>query len=395
MEDKMKKLLALAIALVMLFAVAACGGSETPAPAPAPAPAAPEPAPAPEAPAPGGQDATAPSAPDDEGHELVLITDIGTIDDRSFNQGSWEGLAQYAQEFGKTFNYIQPAEQGDDAYLNAIDLAVQGGAKVIVTPGFLFEVPIHTAQAMYPNVHFILIDGVPHAGDYAPEIAANTVGVTYAEEQAGFLAGYAAVYAGYTQLGFMGGMAVPAVVRFGHGFVQGADVAAEELGMSKGDINLNYHYTDVFWPLPEINTMASAWYNDGIECIFVAGGGIVFSVLPAAEQANGFVIGVDVDQSELSPTIITSAMKKLSVSVYDKIADFYNGTWPGGQHVVYSAANDGVGLPMASSSLGDFGQAEYDAIFAKLVSGSLVVDDDFTKSVDDLPTNVVEVNNLG
>jgi len=390
----MKKLLAIALALVMIFAVAACGGAETPAPAtPAPEPAAPAPEPA--APPAGGQDAAPPSEPDDEGHELVLITDIGTIDDRSFNQGSWEGLVQYALENGKSFNYIQPAEQGDDAYLNAIDLAVQGGAKVIVTPGFLFEVPIHVAQGMYPNVHFILIDGTPHAGDYAPDIAPNTVGVTYAEEQAGFLAGYAAVYAGYTELGFMGGMAVPAVVRFGHGFVQGADAAAEELGMGSGDINLNYHYTDVFWPLPEINTMASAWYNDGIECIFVAGGGIVFSVLPAAEQADKFVIGVDVDQSELSPTIITSAMKKLSVSVYDKIADFYNGTWPGGQHVVYSAANDGVGLPMASSKLGDFGQAEYDAIFAKLVSGALVVDDRFDISVDDLPTNVVVVNNLG
>ena len=390
----MKKLLAIALALVMIFALAACGGSETPAPAPAPAPA-PEPAPVPEAPPSAGQEATAPSEADDEGHELVLITDIGTIDDRSFNQGSWEGLAKYAQEFGKTFNYIQPAEQGDDAYLNAIDLAVQGGAKVIVTPGFLFEVPIHTAQAMYPNVQFILIDGVPHAGDYAPDIAPNTVGVTYAEEQAGFLAGYAAVYAGYTELGFMGGMAVPAVVRFGHGFVQGADLAAEELEMSAGSVTVNYHYTDVFWPLPEINTMASTWYNDGIECIFVAGGGILFSVIPAAEQADKYIIGVDVDQSAESDTIITSAMKKLSVSVYDKIADFYNDAWPGGQHVVYSAENDGVGLPMESSSLGDFGQAEYDAVFAKLVSGAIVVDDDFTKDVEELDVKIVKINSIG
>jgi len=394
MEDMMKKLLAIALALVMIFAVAACGGTDTPAPAPAPEPVAE--APTPEEPPAVGQDATAPSAPDDEGHELVLITDIGTIDDRSFNQGSWEGLAQYAQEFGKSFNYIQPAEQGDDAYLNAIDLAVQGGAKVIVTPGFLFEVPIHTAQAMYPNVHFILIDGVPHDGGYAPDIAPNTVGVTYAEEQAGFLAGYAAVYAGYTELGFMGGMAVPAVVRFGHGFVQGAEVAGEELGLGDGSITLNYHYTDVFWPLPEINTMASAWYNDGIDCIFVAGGGIVFSVIPAAEQvADKYIIGVDVDQSGLSNTIITSAMKKLSVSVYDKIADFYNGTWPGGQHVVYSAVNDGVGLPMDTSSLGGFGQAEYDALFAKLVSGAIVVDDRHDISVEDLPLTIVSLNNLG
>jgi len=367
MEDMMKKLLAIALTLVMLFALAACGGSGTQAP---------------------GAD------PADEGHELVLITDIGTIDDRSFNQGSWEGLVKYATENGKTHNYIQPAEQGDDAYLNAIDLAVQGGAKVIVTPGFLFEVPVHVAQGMYPNVKFILIDGTPHAGDWSPDIASNTVGVTYAEEQAGFLAGYAAVMAGYTELGFMGGMAVPAVVRFGHGFVLGADAAAGELGMSSGSVTINYHYTGVFEPKPEINTMASAWYNDGIECIFVAGGGILFSVIPAAEQAGKHIIGVDVDQSNESASIITSAMKKLSVSVYDKIADFYNGSFPGGQHVVYSAANDGVGLPMASSKLGSFGQAEYDAIFAKLVNGSIVVDNRFDISVDELSVKIVSVSNF-
>jgi len=379
----MKKLFAFTLALVMIFALAACGGSPTPAPTPPPASDS-EPAPEPETNT-AGEDAAPPSAPDEEGHELVLITDIGTIDDRSFNQGSWEGLVKYAQEFGKTYNYIQPAEQGDDAYLNAIDLAVQGGAKVIVTPGYLFEVPIHSAQSMYPDVHFVLIDGTPHAGDWVPDIAQNTVGVTYAEDQAGFLAGYAAVYAGYTELGFMGGVAVPAVVRFGHGFVQGAELAAQELELADGSITMNYHYTDVFWPLPEINTMASAWYNDGIECIFVAGGGIVFSVLPAAEQAGTYVIGVDVDQSGLSDTIITSAMKKLSVSVYDKIADFYNGSWPGGQHVVYSAKNDGVGLPMENSSLGDFGQAEYDALFARLVSGDIVVND------NDKPENLMSM----
>jgi len=377
MEDMMKKLLAIALTLIMIFTLAACGGSGTQTPAADPGPADP----------PAEEPAAA-------GHELVLITDIGTIDDRSFNQGSWEGLVKYATENGKTHNYIQPAEQGDDAYLNAIDLAVQGGAKVIVTPGFLFEVPVHVAQSMYPNTKFILIDGTPHAGDWSPDIASNTVGVTYAEEQAGFLAGYAAVVAGYTELGFMGGMAVPAVVRFGHGFVLGADAAAAELGMSSGSITINYHYTGVFEPKPEINTMASAWYNDGIECIFVAGGGILFSVIPAAEQAGKYIIGVDVDQSNESSSIITSAMKKLSVSVYDKIADFYNGTFPGGQHVVYSAANDGVGLPMASSKLGSFGQAEYDAIFAKLVNGSIVVDNRFDISVEELSVNIVSINNF-
>jgi len=383
----MKKLLAIILALAMIFALVACGGGETPAPEPAPEPAAPAPAPEPEPELPG--DEPSPPDPGEDGTQLYLITDLGTIDDRSFNQGSWEGLVQYATENGISHDYIQPAAQSDDDYLNAIDLAVQNGAKLIVTPGFLFEVPIYHAQERYPDVMFVLIDGTPHAGDYDPVIAPNTVGVTYAEHESGFLAGYAAVMAGYTQLGFMGGMAVPAVVRFGHGYIQGAEVAAEELGLADGAIKLSYHYTGVFWPLPEIQTMSAAWFNDGIEVIFAAGGAIFDSIFPTAEQAGAAAIGVDVDQSNLSPAVITSAMKKLSVSVYDKIADFYNGTWQGGQHVIYSAANNGVGLPMENSNLGDFGQAEYDAIFAKLANGTIVVND--TLEIGDLETVKVKL----
>jgi len=361
----MKKIFAIAIALALIFTIAACGKDD-------------------------GDSSTQPA-----GTELYLITDLGTIDDRSFNQGSWEGLVRYANEHNISHDYIQPAEQSDEAYLNAIDLAVQNGARVIVTPGFLFEVPIYTAQSRYPNVMFILIDGTPHSGDYSPVIANNTVGVTYAEHQSGFLAGYAAVMAGYTRLGFMGGMAVPAVVRFGHGYVQGAEMAAQELGLADGSITMNYYYTGVFWPLPEILTMSSAWYNDGVEVIFACGGAIFDSIFPAAEQAGRFAIGVDVDQSNLSSAVITSAMKQLSVSVYDKIADFYNGAFPGGQHVVYDAANNGVGLPMANSRLGSFDQAAYDAIFARLANGSIAVSDDIEINADQIPTSKVVVNFLG
>ncbi|MDR2650612.1 MAG: BMP family ABC transporter substrate-binding protein, partial [Clostridiales bacterium] len=163
--------------------------------------------------------------------DLALITDLGTIDDKSFNQGAWEGLKQYADEKNITHKYYQPTEQSDDAYLNGIDLAVSGGAKVIVTPGYLFETPVYTAQERYPDVKFILVDGNPHDADYNYKTGANSVGITYAEEQAGFLAGYAAVKDGMTKLGFMGGMAVPAVIRYGYGFVQGADYAGKEIGL--------------------------------------------------------------------------------------------------------------------------------------------------------------------
>ncbi|MDR2729275.1 MAG: BMP family ABC transporter substrate-binding protein [Treponema sp.] len=307
-----------------------------------------------------------------ETFELALVTDLGTIDDKSFNQGAWEGLYQYAREKNISHKYYQPAEQSDDAYLTTIDLAVKGGAKVIVTPGFLFEVPIFYAQDRYPDVKFILVDGSPHDAAYSNfKTGSNTVGVLYAEDQAGFLAGYAAVKDGNRRLGFMGGMAVPAVVRFGYGFIQGAEYAARELGLASGAITVNYHYTGGFAATPEAQTLAASWYNSGVDIIFACGGAVGNSVMAAAEQARKKVIGVDVDQSGESSTVITSAMKGLRVSVYDCIADFYNGKFPGGKTQIFSAANEGVGLPMNTSKFQSFNQADYNAIYRKLADGSV------------------------
>ena len=308
--------------------------------------------------------------------ELALVTDLGTIDDKSFNQGSWEGLVQYAREKSISHKYYQPSEQSDDAYLSTIDLAVKGGAKLIVTPGFLFEVPVFIAQDRYPNVSFILVDGSPNNGDWSGgfpvyKTGSNAVGIHYAEDQAGFLAGYAAVMDGSRSLGFMGGMAVPAVVRFGYGFVQGAEFAAQELRLSAGSITINYHYTGGFAATPEAQSMAASWYNAGVDVIFGCGGAVGNSVMAAAEQARKKVIGVDVDQSAESPTVITSAMKGLHASVYSAISDFYAGRFPGGRDIIFSASNDGVGLPMSNSKFNTFSSSDYNAIYNRLASGEI------------------------
>jgi len=302
--------------------------------------------------------------------DLALVTDLGTIDDKSFNQGSWEGLYKYATENDITYKYYQPAEQSNSAYLSAIDLAVRGGAKIIVTPGFLFEAPVYVAQDRYPNVNFILVDGVPHNEDYTSfKTGKNTVGVLYAEDQAGFLAGYAAVKDGNRKLGFVGGMAVPAVVRFGYGFVQGAEYAAAELGLNAGAITINYHYTGGFAATPEAQTLSASWFNEGVDVIFACGGAVGNSVMAAAEQTGKKVIGVDVDQSGESPTVITSAMKGLQSSVYDCIKAYYAGRFQGGSTLVFDASNNGVGLPMATSKFQSFGRRDYNEIFQRLVDG--------------------------
>lgn len=292
-------------------------------------------------------------------NSLYLITDLGTIDDKSFNQGSWEGLEQYGEEIGVTPKYIQPSEQSDSEYLNAIGRAVSEGAKIIVTPGYLFEPAVEEAQTLYPEVNFILVDGAP--ATYKP----NTQGIKYAEQQSGFLAGYAAVKDGYTNLGFMGGLAVPAVVKFGYGFIDGANTAAEEDGVN---INIRYTYLNSFNPDPAIQTQAAAWYNDGVEIIFVSAGGAGNSVMAAAEKAGKAVIGVDVDQSAESETVITSAMKNLKKSVYEACVSIGDGTFKGGQTIELDITGDMVGLPDDFSRFNTFTKENYDEIYAKLKS---------------------------
>ena len=335
-----------------------------------------------------------------ETYEIGMITDIGTIDDKSFNQGTWEAIKAYAEANGKTYNYYQPSAQSTEIYVERIDQAIADGAKVIVTPGYLFEEPIFIAQDKYPDVNFILIDGNPHNADYSEyRTEKNAVGIVFAEEQSGFLAGYAAVKDGYTNLGFMGGMAVPAVVRYGYGFVQGADYAAKELGLT--DVAINYNYTGGFAATPEAQAMASSWYNDGIQVIFSCGGAVGNSVMAAAEASkDGKVIGVDVDQSSESATVITSAMKGLSAAVSQALSAYYDGKFPGGEAWVLGADKDGVALPMATSKFKTFTQADYDAIYAKLAKGEVVPQKDAKdgtaiESPVDLKPEIAKVNLIG
>ena len=325
-----------------------------------------------------------------EGAEIAMITDIGTIDDKSFNQGSWEGIVAYAEENKITHEYYKPTEQSTDAYLAAIELAVQGGAKVVVTPGYLFEEPIYIAQDKYPDVKFILIDGNPHDADYNYKTNDNTVGIIFAEEQSGYLAGYAAVKEGYTKLGFMGGMAVPAVTRFGYGFVQGADAAAKELNIDNVDVK--YHYTGGFDATPEVQTLASSWYTDGTEVIFACGGAVGNSVMSAAESIEGKkVIGVDVDQSSESDTVITSAMKGLDSAVQQTLEQYSNDKFPGGESLVLGADKDGVKLPMDTSKFTKFTQEDYDKVFKELADGKIDLQKDDIKNATDLDLSVVSV----
>lgn len=316
--------------------------------------------------------------------EIALITDKGNIDDKSFNQGAWEGVVEFAKAEDITHTYIKPEEGSDAGYLAAIDLAVTGGAKVVVTPGFLFEVAVYDAQTKYPDVKFILLDGAPHTADYTVfETKENVASIMYAEEQSGYLAGYAAVKDGMTNLGFMGGMAVPAVQAFGYGFLQGAEDAAKELGLADGAVKVTYHYTGNFEENDTNKATAKTMYQEGVEVIFAAGGKVGLSVMSAASEAEAKVIGVDVDQRYDSDTVITSATKGLAPSVISVLESIYKtDKWEtySGKTTYFNAANNGVGLPtiVIGDKKGDafdrfdtFNKEAYDEVFAKLVDGSI------------------------
>ncbi len=322
-------------------------------------------------------------------YEIALITDKGNINDKSFNQGSWEGVLQFTKEKKVSHKYFKPEEYNDAGYLASIDEAVAAGAKVVVTPGFYFEVPVYEAQTKYPDVKFILIDGEPHSAgsEDVPAVydtKSNVACIKYAEEQSGYLAGYAAVKDGLTKLGFMGGIALPAVQAFGYGYLQGAETAAKELNLADGSVSCIYHYTGNFDETDTNKATAKTMYQEGAEVIFACGGSVGKSVMSAAQEAGAKVIGVDVDQRYDSETVITSATKGLTASVKAVLEAIYKtDSWDtyAGKLTYFNASTNGVGLP--TSVIGDdkanafdrfatFDKAAYDAVFDTLAKGSVV-----------------------
>lgn len=387
-----RRILALFMAAAMAAGLTACGGSGTQTTTAAETTAAEKAAETKAAETTAAQKTASESG--DGGYELALVTDLGTIDDKSFNQGAWEGLTKYAEENNISYKYYQPQEGTTDSYLETIGLAIEGGAKLVVCPGFLFEEPVYLAQDQYPDTRFILLDGEPHSGDYAEyRTNDNVMPILFKEDESGFLAGYAAVKEGYTKLGFMGGMAVPAVIRFGYGFIEGAEQAAAELGID--GIEVMYTYTGAFAATPEAQSMAASWYQNGTEVVFGCGGAVGNSVMAAAQEKGGKVIGVDVDQSYESETVITSAMKLLSNSVYDGVKSFYDGNFAGGATSVFTAANKGIGLPMENSKFETFTQADYDAVYAKLAAEEFTLVQPSTDNIDptvDLTVTATTIN---
>ena len=381
----MKKLVALLLALVMVFALCACGGDKDN----------------------GGKDSAT--------YKVAMITDYGDITDQSFNQTTYEACKAFCTENNIEFTYYKPAGDSTPDRIAMVEKAVDEGYNVIVMPGYAFAGTITGTQDKYPDVKFIALDvsefdinssfyKTDDKGNATeelldannkPHVASNVYSAVYQEELCGYMAGYAAVKLGYTELGFLGGMAVPAVQRYGYGFVQGADAAAAELGQN---IEINYFYGGQFYGDANITSRMEGWYSNGTQVVFACGGGIYTSAVEAALKSNGYVVGVDVDQNYIGVNgvadgsfaynpFITSAMKGLTEAVNTALSDIDAGDWG---DIAASNGNFGledgdyVGLPTDADSWNfeTFTTDEYEALKEKIKSGEITVDnssDDSTK----------------
>ena len=376
----MKKFLTLLLILSMVFTFAACGGGND-----------------------DGGDA--------ESYAVAMITDYGDITDESFNQTTYEACKEFCEANDIQFNYFKPAGDNTADRVAMVDQAVGEGYNVIVMPGYAFGGTVVEAAPNYPDVKFIVLDvakgdileaAVTKAGesyDYQPDNwnledyfdMSNVYCVVYQEEIAGYMAGYAAVKLGYEKLGFLGGMAVPAVVRYGQGFVQGCDAAAAEMNK---DIDLNYVYGGQFFGNADITAVMDTWYKGGTEVVFAAGGSIYTAACEAAVKVGGKVIGVDTDQAPIidgaygDGITVTSAMKGLYPSTYNALEDIVlNGNW---DKYVGQIANLGIIsdnpeenyvqiAPSTQFKDGAFTEDDYKAMVAKLNAGEIKVDNNIAE----------------
>jgi basic membrane protein A and related proteins len=368
------------IMLVASLALTACGGknnndgssspSASPSPSATPSASASEPA------------SPSPSA---ASFKVGMVTDSGTIDDKSFNQGTWEGVQKATKDFGLTEKYLKPTGTTEADYTKEIGNLYDAGFKFIVTPGFKFETAIFKSQDKYTDAKFVLIDGTPHAGDFKSVVKPNTVSIFFAEHESGYLAGVAtALQIKEGDVGFIGGMEIPPVQKFNWGFQQGVKYANDNLGTKISLKKENVIYQGSFDNVAAGTQLAAQMYDRGVKAIFAAAGGVGVGAINEAKTRakagkEAWIVGVDVDQyadgvyDGNKSIILTSAMKKIDHAAYDMIKAETEGKFPGGQTLIFDAKNDGVGLPTENPNLAPETITKVDEVFKKIQSGEIKV----------------------
>lgn len=415
----MKKLVSALLAGAMVLSLAACGGgggSSSSKPAAGSNPPAAGSNPTGSNPA-ASEPATGAAAE----MKIAMVTDSGDITDQSFNQTTYETAKAWSEANGASFKYFKPEKDTDEARNASIDQAIADGANIIILPGYMFAPSLVAQTGLYPDVKFIGLDvgagdicekGVGEGYTYNPADynvgdyynTENTYCATYQEEISGYMAGYAAVKLGYKHLGFLGGMSVPAVQRFGYGYVQGADAAAAEMGIT-GDVEVEFVYGNQFYGDADITAYMDTWYKSkNVEVVFACGGGIYTSAAEAAAKVGGKVIGVDADQSSKineygDGMTVTSAMKGLDATINMMLSDIRDGKWADhvGKIENLGMVSDDPGenyvqLPQATTQWGDnFTQDDYLQLVKDIHGGKITISNDITA----MPSVTIKVNEYG
>lgn len=351
----MKKLLIMITVAVMCFVFAACGEEK--------------------------------EQPEDQvDYEIAMVTAAGLLMNGGYSEVAWDVITDVGESRGISHKYYKAAEATDEAYSEAIRNAVDRGAKVIVADGYSFEDVIYKAQKQYPDVKFILIDAEPMDQESGKQdIGDNTMSIVFASDQAGYLAGYSAVKAGYDKLGFMGAAKKSIYVKYGYGFVQGAQDAAGDDGR---DVTVRYTYFNGEDEREDILEKANRWYKD-TDLIFVCGSSIESPVIEAAELSEGKLIASETDKSGMSDTIIASAVKDIGRALKDALEGYADGEFSGGREISCSAEDGYISLEYDDSQMKNFSKSDYKAVMKELKDGAVKI-----KSADEFKLEDLKLDNV-
>ncbi len=328
------------------------------------------------------------SEPTPTSYKIGMITDSGTIDDKSFNQITWKGIEDIASTYQVETTYLRPVSSSEIDLLKEVANLKDAGYNIIVTPGVKFETAIHTAQEIYPDMYFIMIEGVPHNGDSKPNLQANTVSITFSEQESGFLVGYAtALELQDANLGFIGGMKLPSVQKFLAGYIQGITYANETQGTHCTIESANQVFLDTFSDVTAGLQVSAIMYDRGVDAIFTAAGNAGNGVIQEAKSRSiqgdkKWVIGVDMDQyeaglySEEESVILTSAVKHIDKAVFVHIERILHGTWQGARIAHFNTTNNGIGLPEENPNLSWVTLKKVAQLYKDITQGEITVSDD-------------------
>lgn len=355
----MKKVLVLAVGIVMIMALAACGSPTE-------------------------------EQPEEQiDYEIALVTDAGLIMDGSYSEVAWTAISEFGAANGISHKYYKAAEASEEAYKATIEDAVDKGAGIIVADGYEFEDVIYDVQKKHKDVKFMLIDAEPVDPETSePKIAENTAAILFSSEEAGYMAGYAAVENGAVQLGFIGEDDKPAVDDYGYGFLQGANAAAMNRGVS---VNIKYHSCNEARERDAVLKKAKEWYEEGTEVIFACGSHIEKPVIEAAELNEGEIIACETDKNKMSDTVLTSAVKDIGGVIEDVLEMYARDKFPGGEVIEYDVSTDSIWLDMETSRFLTFNEGDYKALRKTLEQKNVTIADSSVGGVKNLILSNVNV----